>query len=197
MLVGVLFEPPVLDELKAVGVRDSKLLSPRRREALAQVITEKALEVEIIEFSPSEIDELRLVKKLNLNELEARTFAQIIDHLKPSLAYLDSPDPDPKLFERRVRKYIKSNLKLVIENFADRKYVAVAAASIVAKVRREQRITELRERYGDFGSGYSSDPRTIAFLERWVRERGELPDFVRRSWKTARRIRARAGREIL
>jgi ribonuclease HII len=187
VLCCVKVEQHALDELKAAGVRDSKLLSPGRRETLAGLITEKALKVEIVELSPAEIDESRLVKKINLNELEAKTFAQIINHLNPKLAYLDSPDPNPKLFEQRIRKYLRTEPKLVVENFADRKYVAVAAASIVAKVRRDQRIAELRKRYGDFGSGYPADPRTIAFLERWIREHGELPDFARRSWETAQR----------
>jgi len=188
VLCGVMFEQRALDELKAVGVRDSKLVALKRRELLARVITEKASGVEIVELSPAEIDEFRLVKKINLNELEARTFAQIIDRLKPRVVYLDSPDPNPELFEQRIRKYIKSKPQLVVENFADRKYVAVAAASIVAKVRRDQRIGELRQRYGDFGSGYPADPRTIAFLERWVREHEKLPDFARKSWWTAQRI---------
>ena len=197
VLCGVMFEQRVLDELKAAGVRDSKLLSPKRRETLAQIITEKALGVEIVEFSPAEIDEFRLVKKINLNELEAKTFARFIDRLKPKLVYLDSPDPNPKLFEQRIRRYLKSEPKLVVENFADRKYTAVAAASIVAKVRRDQRIAELRERYGDFGSGYPADPRTITFLERWVREHGKLPEFARRSWETAQRIESEAKQRKL
>lgn len=197
VLCGAMFEQNALDELKAAGVRDSKLLSPRRREILAKIIVEKALRVEIVEFSPAEIDESRLVKKVNLNELEAKTFAQIIDRLKPELAYLDSPDPNPKLFEQRIRKYLEAEPKLVAENFAERKYIAVAAASIVAKVRRDKRIAELHRKYGDFGSGYTSDSRTIAFLERWVREHGKLPEFARKSWETAQRIEAQAKQRKL
>jgi ribonuclease HII len=188
VLCGVLFKQRAVDELKSVGVRDSKLLSPTRRQTLAKLITEKALKVEIVEISPAEIDESIMVKKINLNELEAKTFALIIDRLKPKLVYVDSPDPNPKLFEQRIRKYIKTEPRMVVENFADKKYVIVAAASIIAKVRRDQRIAELRERYGDFGSGYPADPRTIAFLEQWVREHGGLPEFARRSWETARRV---------
>jgi len=197
VLCGVLLDERVLDELKTAGVRDSKLLTPKKREMLAELISRKVLKIEIAELSPSEIDESRLVKKINLNELEAKTFAQIIDRLNPKLAYLDSPDPNPKLFEQRIRKYLKTEPKLVVENFADRNYVAVAAASIVAKVRRDQRIAELHERYGDFGSGYPADVRTIAFLERWVREHGKLPDFARRSWETAQRAEEQAKQKKL
>ncbi|TET00778.1 MAG: ribonuclease HII, partial [Hadesarchaea archaeon] len=51
--------------------------------------------------------------------------------------------------------------------------------------------------YGDLGSGYTSDPRTIAFLERWVREHGELPEFARKSWETAQRIESEAKQKKL
>jgi len=188
VLCGVLFDEPTLEELGAAGVRDSKLLSPRRREALAKFIVRKARGLEVIELSPAEIDEFRLVKKINLNEVEALNVAKIIDLLRPKVAYVDSVDPDPAMFEARIRRYLRSRPKLVVENYADRKYVAVSAASIVAKVKRDAEMAALRRRYGDLGSGYSSDPRTIAFLERWVQERGRLPEFARRSWDTARRI---------
>jgi len=192
VLCGANFDQRVFDDLKTAGVRDSKLLTPQRRELLAKLILEKASGVEVIEVSAAEIDSCRLVKKVNLNEMEAMHFAKIIDRLNPELAYLDSPDPNPKLFETRILRYLKSRPKIVAENYADRKYVAVAAASIVAKVRRDQRIAELRGRYGDLGSGYPADPVTISFLEKWVRERGKLPDFARRSWETARRIEGQA-----
>jgi len=197
VLCGVLLDERVLDELKTAGVRDSKLLTPKKREMLAELISRKVLKIEIAELSPSEIDESRLVKKINLNELEAKTFAKIIDRLNPKLVYLDSPDPNPKLFEQRIRKYLKTEPKLVVENFADRNYVVVAAASIIAKVRRDQRIAELHKIYGDFGSGYPADARTIAFLERWVREHGKLPDFARRSWETAQRVEKQAKQRRL
>jgi len=188
VLCGAMFDQKTLDELKAAGVKDSKLLGPKRRETLAKLIVKKAIKFEIIELSSTEIDELRLIKKINLNEVEAMSFAKIIDRLKPKIAYVDSTDPNPKMFAERLKRHMRTKSKLVVENYADRKYVAVSAASIVAKVRRDERIAELHQRYGDFGSGYSSDSRTIIFLERWVREHGKLPEFARKSWETARRI---------
>lgn len=197
VICGVLFDERNLDELKAAGVKDSKLLSPKRRQGLAELIAGKAEKLKIIELQPAEIDELRLVKKIDLNEIEAMKMAQILDHLKPKLAYIDSTDPDPRMFERRIRSHMRSRTKLVVESYADRKYVIVGAASIVAKVRRDKGISELRERYGDLGSGYTSDPRTIDFLERWVREHGALPEFARKSWETARRIESQAKQRKL
>lgn len=197
VLCGVLSDEQVLDELKAARVRDSKLLTPKRREVLARLIAEKAEKFEVIELSPAEIDEMRLVKKINLNEIEAMNFAKIFDRLKPEIAYVDSADPNPSLFKERIERYMQTRPKLVVENYADRTYVVVAAASIIAKVRRDERIAELRRKYGELGSGYSSDPRTMKFLERWVREHGKLPDFARKSWKPAKRIDGEAKQRKL
>jgi ribonuclease HII len=188
VLGGVLLDPKISEELKTAGVKDSKLLTPKRRETLAKLIEKRAEKFEIVELSPAEIDEMRLVKKINLNEIEAMNFAKIIDRLKPEIAYVDSADPTPSLFKERIERYMRTQTNLVVENYADRTYVVVAAASIIAKVRRDERIAELSRRYGEVGSGYSSDPRTMKFLERWVREHGKLPDFARKSWKPAKRI---------
>ena len=195
VICGVLFTREGLAGLREAGVKDSKLLSPRRREELAKLIMKRALKVKLVELPPSRIDKLRLTHKLNLNEIEARHVAEILNYLKPKLAYVDSVDPDPRLFKHRLQRHLRARVKLVVESFADQKYEVVGAASILAKVRRDRRVASLRRRYGDFGSGYASDPRTIAFLERWVRERGKLPSFARRSWETAQRILSRFSPE--
>jgi ribonuclease HII len=78
--------------------------------------------------------------------------------------------------------------KVIAEHHADLNYPVVSAASIIAKVERDRAVARLRERYGDFGSGYPSDSRTIRFLKRWVAKEGEAPSFCRSSWKTWNRI---------
>jgi ribonuclease HII len=188
IMCGALFESGKLDELKMYGVRDSKLLSHSRRVMLSREIRRLAVRIEIIEIEPADIDRIREVEKINLNELEAMKFAEIIDSLSPEIAYVDAADPDPSMFESRISKYLTKSPRLVVENFADRKYVVVGAASIMAKVRREERIAELKRKYGDFGSGYPSDPRTVSFLRRWIEEHGDLPPFARRSWITAKSL---------
>jgi ribonuclease HII len=87
------------------------------------------------------------------------------------------------------------DVEIVSEHHADVTYPVVSAASILAKTRRDQAVSELHEVYGDFGSGYSSDPRTRRFLREWFRTRGTeaLPAFVRASWKTIRTLKAEAG----
>jgi len=187
VLCGVVVREEDLEFLRESGVRDSKLLTPSRRERLVPLIEARALRFRLLELQPREIDEA-LGRGVNLNELEASGFARLLNELRPQVAYVDSPDPNPELFRRRLLRYLEVKPELVVENSADRKYRVVGAASILAKVRRDERLRELRERYGELGSGYSHDPLTVRFLREWVEEHGDLPPFARRSWETCRRL---------
>ncbi len=197
VLCGVVMAERDLEFLREKGVRDSKLLTPSRREGLAPLIEAKALRFGFLELQPAEIDEA-LQSGVSLNELEAKGFAHLLNELRPRVAYVDSPDPNPDLFRRRLLRYLRARAELVVENSADRKYAVVGAASILAKVRRDRLLGELKEKYGELGSGYSHDPLTMSFLKRWVEEHGDLPPFARRSWETCRRLlegyKGRGGR---
>jgi len=73
-----------------------------------------------------------------------------------------------------------------------KKYPIVSAASIIAKVERDRVISQLQKKHGKMGCGYPSDSNTIKFLEDWIRNFGSYPDFVRKSWKTAKRVKSEA-----
>jgi ribonuclease HII len=77
---------------------------------------------------------------------------------------------------------------LVSEHKADRRYPIVSAASIMAKVRRDAIIAKLWKEYGNFGSGYVTDPVTIKFLKEWRRTHDTYPPIVRKSWRTIKEI---------
>ena len=67
----------------------------------------------------------------------------------------------------------------------------MSAASIVAKVERESDIATLKDEFGDFGSGYTSDESTIAWLRAWLKEKKKFPEsLVRESWVTASVLKA-------
>jgi len=187
MICGVLLKRENIEYLKGLGVRDSKTLTPRKREELAKVIRRISSKYEILRVSPEEIDRAR--RKEALNELEAEKYALLIDRLGPDEVYIDSVDPNPERFRARLMRHVHHvPAKIVIENFADKKYIPVAAASILAKVERDRTVMMLREKFGDFGSGYPSDPKTIKFLKEWKIRYGKFPDFVRKSWKTLERL---------
>ncbi|MEM1606669.1 MAG: ribonuclease HII [Candidatus Bathyarchaeia archaeon] len=190
VIAGVLVDESGLEKLISLGVRDSKTLSPKKREYLAHEILKVVKGYRVVKVPPSEIDDVvRSGRRLNrLNRLEARVMASIIRDLKPDIAYVDASDVIPERFKQHILEEIPFNVEIVSEHKADEKYPVVSAASIVAKVERDREIENLKNKYGDLGSGYVADPRTIKFLKDWVERYGSYPDFVRKTWKTARAI---------
>jgi ribonuclease HII len=177
-------------ELRMMNVRDSKKLTPSRRERLAVEIRGIA-SIEIAVIPAEEIDEKR--GRISLNEFEACVFASLIDRLNPQEAYVDAADVDENRFRAWIKKRLSCNPQIICCHRADDKYPVVSAASIIAKTVRDQFIVEIqREMRVPIGSGYASDPTTISFLESWLREKGDYPPHTRRSWKTAKRVRTLA-----
>ena len=63
-------------------------------------------------------------------------------------------------------------------------YPIAGAASILAKVTRDAEIEIMKEEFGDFGSGYPSDRKTIAFIADYFSKNDSIPPFMRSAWKT-------------
>lgn len=193
VVAGVSIEEKDLQKLVDLGVKDSKLLSPQKREELATEIRKMALICHVVFLTPAEIDTVvESKRKLHkLNRLEAKAMARIITILKPDLAYVDASDVLAERFGEHIAEQLDFATKIVSEHKADLTYPIVSAASIIAKVERDQAISQLNQRYGNLGCGYPSDPKTINFLEDWTTKFGSYPDFVRKSWKTAKRIKSK------
>ncbi|MEM4295225.1 MAG: hypothetical protein QXS91_00210, partial [Candidatus Anstonellales archaeon] len=71
----------------------------------------------------------------------------------------------------------------------------VAAASIIAKVIRDAEINKLKRQVGDFGSGYPSDQKTIAFVEKNM-DKLEKEKIIRKKWETYKRIKEPKQKKI-
>ncbi|HEY5538813.1 MAG TPA: ribonuclease HII [Thermoplasmata archaeon] len=189
VVAGVAIESDAL--LRKLNVRDSKKLTAERREALAPEIRKVAShEVHVI---PAEnIDEMRA--EMTLNEFEAQLFATIIEQLHPEIAYVDSADVDEFEFRRAIARRLPFDVEIVSKHGADDLFPVVSAASILAKVRRDDEMRRIEaELGGKIGSGYSHDQETIAFLEKWIHEKGSLPPHTRASWDTSKRLLSAAG----
>lgn len=166
-------------KLKKLGVKDSKLLTPKKREELYPKIIKTVKSYKIIEVSPTEIDAALESQELNLNWLEAHKTAQIINELKPDKAFIDCPSPNKKRYEAYLRNLLDNKeIELVIEHKAE-KYPVVAAASIISKAYGDNIIEEIKKKYGNIGPGYMSNPITQKFLkENWEKH----PEIFRKSW---------------
>ncbi|MCW4047872.1 MAG: ribonuclease HII [Candidatus Bathyarchaeota archaeon] len=196
VVAGVLLKEENLRLLKGLGVKDSKLLSPRKREMLAAEITRLAEKHVIVKLSPVEIDHaVESGRKLHkLNRLEAQTMTKIIEALKPDVAYVDAADVVEDRFKHHIQEGLPFKVKIVSEHKADKVYPVVSAASILAKVERDKAIAVLKRDYGDFGSGYLTDEKTMIFLKQWLQAHGgDYPDCVRKSWKPAKKAKNELG----
>ena len=169
------------------GIKDSKLLTPKKRQILFGHVVSIAESICICRINIAEID--FHVFKNNLNTLEAEAMAITISNMKSDKTYVDSCDVNPSRYQRTISSFLKGNsTKLISMHHADKLNVVVSGASIIAKVIRDSEITKIRVKYGDIGSGYPSDKKTIEFVRQWFRQKNEIPPFARRSWKPAQMI---------
>ncbi len=176
-----------IGELSDWGVRDSKLLSPSRREEVYRRLRREGLCLSAV-VSPRTVD--RFVLRHGLNELEARTFAHLIRRAEdPGEVFVDACDVDAGRFGERVRCLAGRAPPVDARHKADRDNPVVGAASIVAKVVRDAAIRRLETDLGEaIGSGYPSDPITVEFVRSFLGRGGPMPAWLRASWATTRRL---------
>ena len=202
ILAGCLLDDKIETELRRLGVRDSKQLSPRRREFLAKEIKDKAIAFKVVTSSPLEIERMNK-KDIKLNEVEAIKAAKIIDDLNDGKNKIKVVIDCPSVSIIRWTDYLKtkiknlSNIEISCEHKADRNHVSVSAASIIAKSRREVEMDKIRLKYGnEVGSGYPSDPLTVEFLKKNANKYSEDGIF-RRTWKTWQKAASMTEQEKL
>lgn len=182
MVAGVMAPEKRLKVLEEIGVKDSKKLTKKKRSELYGVI-KRHFTCFSIKLDPPEIDALMGGGK-SLNNIEAMKFSEVINFLKPRKAFIDAADVNAKNFQRAIERRLELKVELIVEHKADENYPIVSAASIIAKVERDSIVERLCREYGNLGSGYPSDPTTVAFLEEWFEKNRRFPDFIRKSWKT-------------
>jgi len=184
VVAGILIENDA--PLRQLNVRDSKKLTPEKREALAPEIM-KLAKFEIVVISAEDIDSMRT--QMSLNDFEAKIFASIIEKLKPETAYVDAADVDEIEFKKMILNELKQPVDVVSKHYADELFPVVSAASILAKVRRDAEVKKIEAEFGKpIGSGYPSDQITMTFLEDWLKEKGTLPPHCRQSWDTCKKL---------
>ncbi len=182
VMCGLLIKEEDEKELVKLKVKDSKLLTRATREFLFDKIKDVSYKCEIVIINPDEIDNaVNNHDGLNLNRLEARKSAEIINLLKPDKAIIDTPSNNIKSYKEYLMGYIKNKkIEWVLEHKADFKYPVVSAASIIAKVTRDNEIDRIKKDIGlDFGSGYMADQKTVDFLEKYYEKHSGL---FRKSW---------------
>jgi ribonuclease HII len=144
-------EPDLLQLL--AGVRDSKTLTAARREELREPICEYALAWAVGIVPPAEIDGLGIVPATRLAMTQAlEALSSQADYLL--IDYL--PLPDVSLPQYSLAK-------------GDARVLSIAAASVVAKVHRDQMMIDLEARYPGYGfarhKGYGTTQHQVALAD--------------------------------
>ncbi len=181
VVAGVVFKQDVLEKLREEGVKDSKKLTRKRREELFDFIIDNSLAFTVVKVHPDEID------RENLNSLTYNAVNRIISsfaYLSPSKVTIDKVGQEREVIDYAVSMGIRPN----VVYRADVDFVECSAASVLAKVIRDRVIDEIRNRYGEIGSGYPSDRRTVKWISEVYRRGEPPPPFIRRTWKILKRI---------
>ena len=184
LVVGVVYVESD-KELKNIGVKDSKKLTPKTRERMYDEIISVADHWCTVIVSSEEIDEQR--KSISLNEIELNMFAEGVSKWDTVQILADCPDINESSFTDRLYAKVGKDVEIIAKHKADDTYPLVSAASIVAKVTRDRMMEDIRKEFGeDIGSGYPSDSKTMNFIYDWIKKNGKAPPHVRTSWEPVR-----------
>jgi len=179
--------------IESLKVKDSKKLSQKKREELYLEIVNLPGKYFFKILSPSFLN--KEMKKFSLNYIELLAFKEAILELKTSMKKVicDSCDVNSDRFSGNLKELLGdefASCEVIASHKAEDKYPVVAAASILAKVKRDELIKKIEEDVDvSIGSGYPSDPKTINFLKDYYRLNNRFPDFVRTEWKTLDNIK--------
>lgn len=151
---SVVASPADLPKLMAIGVKDSKKLSPQKRRQLVQPIQELVTDWQIACASVTEIDNLNILQASLL--AMKRTILQLA--VSPSLCLVDGKFPIPEL---------SISQQTLIKG--DSRSPLIAAASILAKVWRDDLIIELATKYPEYdlaaNKGYPTKKHRLALQQ--------------------------------
>ncbi|KAM4603626.1 ribonuclease H2 subunit A isoform 1-T2 [Polymixia lowei] len=201
MVYGICFCPVSKKEaLKNLKVADSKTLTEAERENLFQKLDEAksfvgwALQV----LSPNTISTSMLQRtKYNLNALSHDAAIGLVQYaldrgVQLKEVFVDTVGPAEKYQDKLSQRF--PGLEVTVRPKADSLFPIVSAASICAKVARDHAVKgwnfseDLGDVDMDYGSGYPNDPKTKAWLLKYLDPVFGYPQFVRFSWSTAQTL---------
>ena len=151
VVVAAVIMPP-LERIE--GINDSKKLSDKKRRELYKIIEKKALAISVAFVYEDEIDELNIYQATKKGMLEA------INKLKVK--------PDYSLIDAMPLDELKMPHESIIHG--DAKSASIAAASIIAKVTRDNYMEKMDFKYPNYGfkrhKGYCTKQHVLA-LEKY------------------------------
>ena len=139
---------PLDDESIIVGVDDSKKLSAKKRETLAEEIKKRALAYTIVEVSEKEIDEINILEATKLGMKKALETLEIV--------------PQSVLTDGNMTLDIDFPQRSVIGG--DALCYSIGAASIIAKVYRDKMMDDYAKEYPQYAFDSNKGYGTAAHI---------------------------------
>lgn len=186
-----------MDKIKNLKVADSKTLTPEARSILFNdMLNNKIIGWTTRILDPNEISNKMFKRtKINLNTISHQAIVFMIQtilnkDINLSKIWVDTVGPSETL-----QKYLSSMFPMttfIVSKKADSLYPMVSAASIIAKVIRDEHLHKWNfvEKHcqdidREFGSGYPADPITVSWMKRHCDSIFGYPRLIRFSWSTA------------
>ncbi|MES1918872.1 Ribonuclease H2 subunit A [Bonamia ostreae] len=180
------------------GFNDSKTLSAKSRNSFFKIIKKS----DFLHFFVHSASALFISKMMNrrkaknLNVIARQSTFKCIEKALESgfnvtKIFVDTVGPELK--HQKALKTKFPQIDFCVKQKADSIYPIVSAASICAKVSRDESLKRTLKRLKisvDVGSGYTNDPKTRKFLKTAFHPMNGFPKFVRTSWKTAKNVEA-------
>ncbi|MEX2007799.1 MAG: ribonuclease HII [Candidatus Levyibacteriota bacterium] len=141
------------DELKGLGINDSKLLKPNSRKKLSKLIQDGCISCSVATIPVSKINKVGIGKATEMafrkaiNDVLIHLSKNTKCHIQDAKYYLLADG----FHIKHVRKIGLKNQKAIIKG--DRKSISIAAASIIAKVHRDSLMKKLSKKYPEYGFG--------------------------------------------
>ena len=195
MVIGVCaIDEATEKKFRDFGITDSKKYTTTRKlHAHADFIKRNSLAWSVKVLSAKVLNNFKK-NGMTMDEAEAFAFFRALEEISKKIPAIDEYQVDNFQARGKLRSLMKENsnlnkIKLIILPKADAKYISVGAGSILARDQSLKELTKIRNKYGDFGSGSTSDQKTRTWLKNYyLKNNSWSEEIIRTYWKTIENI---------
>ncbi|MFW9925043.1 MAG: ribonuclease HII, partial [Candidatus Thorarchaeota archaeon] len=177
-------------QFKKIDIKDSKKYSTIKKLFFHADIIKKQALAWSVKSIPADVLSSFNKNKMTMDEAEAYAFFRAIEEISQKVPEINTYQVDNFQAVKKLEELLKQNLKtentrLIVTTRAESKYIAVSAGSVLARAESLKELETLKKKYGDFGSGSTSDKKTIQWLKDYYTKNRNWPEkLVRTYWKT-------------